>query len=105
MQKVTDTFKSIDSFGSGVGFSVKGEGTFKTGLGAVITIIIYVIVLYFGADKYGVLTSKGDTTHQEILFENVVPPTTTFLMGDIDANFAFGLWSNQFLPVHPDELT
>ena len=105
MQKVIDIFKSVDSFGSGVGFSMKGDGTFKTSFGAFLTLIIYVLVLAYGAGKYSVLTNKADTAHQEILRENVVDSNQTFLLSDIEANFAFGLWSNSFTPVHPDNFT
>ena len=94
MQKVINTFKSVDSFGSGVGFSVKGDGSFKTGLGAVITLIIYVIVGIYGFQKINVLKGRTGTAHTELLRENIIDPNETILMGDIDANFAFGLWSN-----------
>ena len=72
MQKVIDTFKSIDSFGSGVGFSIKGDGSYKTGFGAVITLIIYVIVGVYAFQKANVLEGRTDTAHTELLRENIV---------------------------------
>ena len=53
-QKKTRTTASgllskIDRFGEGVNFQIKGRDTFKTPIGALITIIVVSFIMYYGA--------------------------------------------------------
>ena len=100
MQRLFDKLKQFDKFGSGAGFTIKGSETYGTSLGLVLTLIIYTIVLIYGRQNYMKLMEKADTAHQQVLEENVVPVRQEFTLGDLEANFAFGLWSNQFQPIN-----
>ena len=105
MQKLTDRFKSLDNFGAGVGFTVKGRDTYGTGFGAVLTLFIYAVVFIYGQQNLAKLRKKQDTAHQQLTEENVVGPNEKFLMGDLGYNFAFGLWSNAFTPMNLTEIS
>ena len=63
MQKLTDRFKSLDNFGAGVGFTVKGRDTYGTGFGAVLTLFIYAVVFIYGQQNLAKLRNKQDTAH------------------------------------------
>ena len=63
MQKVLDKLKEFDKFGEGAGFTIKGSGTHGTGLGLILTLMIYVIVLIYGEQNYQKLIDMADTAH------------------------------------------
>ena len=48
MWKLFDKLKEFDKFGQGAGFTIRGGETYGTGLGLVLTLIIYIIVLVYG---------------------------------------------------------
>ena len=59
---------------------------------------IYVIVFLYGYNKYDLLINRQDTSHQSIINANEFKATDSFSLKEIEANFAFSLWSNQFVP-------
>ena len=46
-KKLHKRFKSLDSFGEGVGFTIQGDENFKTGIGAFIRIVITIVILIY----------------------------------------------------------
>ena len=63
MQRLKSKFSSIDQFGQGINFLIKGGDTFTTSLGAVVTLLIYVTVLIYGSTKFNRLKERLDTSH------------------------------------------
>ena len=57
-------FVSIDEFGSTVNFQVNGDRSLKTCCGAVVTVMLAVLALFFCVDKAMILAERGDTVHQ-----------------------------------------
>ena len=84
---------------------MKGATTYSTGFGAILTILIYSVVLVYGHLKYDKLINRQDTAHQVVTAQNVVDPTEIFKLKDINQNFAFGLWTNMFVPLNMNEIS
>ena len=60
-------------------FTVDGQDTYKSNLGAWVTIIIYSIVLVYAANKSIKLSERLDTTHhqtKEMLHSENLNPTS-----------------------------
>ena len=70
--KLTESFLSIDNFGSSVNFLVKGSTTYKTAIGAMITIIISLIFTVFGITKFLLLYGIQETKHTTLLKERII---------------------------------
>ena len=49
---VTSYFKKFDIFGSSIGFQVNGQDEFKTGLGSFFTLLVFLTVIIYGANKW-----------------------------------------------------
>ena len=49
---INDRFKSLDLFGTTVGFQIKGNDTFNTIPGAILSLFCYTIVLIYGGTKF-----------------------------------------------------
>ena len=98
MLKPAKIFKKLDSFGEGMNFTIKGRDKFKTGFGALITLLIYIVVLVYGSKKLTDLSQKQDTVHQQSKFVNEIAANQAFSLSEIGANFAFSLWSNKWVP-------
>ena len=47
MEKLKNKFKQIDQFGKGIKFSAKGQTTYKTCFGAILSVIIYSVVFVY----------------------------------------------------------
>ena len=54
---------------------MKGATTYSTGFGAILTILIYSVVLVYGHLRYGKLINRQDTAHQVVIAQNVVDTT------------------------------
>ena len=65
-----EAFKKIDAFGEGIKFTVNKQKTFSTSLGAIITLVIYVIVMIYAQLKGDILYNRLDTSHQTIINED-----------------------------------
>ena len=66
MSKIAISFKSLDAFGETIGFSVKkGQKSFKTVRGAVLSLIIYSLIVIYGITKFQVMLNREDTKFQE----------------------------------------
>ena len=63
LQKFKNQFKAVDILGSNMQFTINGEDTYKSNLGAWVTIIIYSIVLVYAANKSIKLSERLDTSY------------------------------------------
>ena len=70
MVKVSKRLKKIDMFGQGIKFTVKGQETYKTCSGAILTLLIYVIVLVYGSNRFQKFYQRQDTSHQQTRIQN-----------------------------------
>ena len=86
--KLTDRFLSIDGFGSSVNFLVKGNTTYKTAIGALITIVIFLIFTVFGVTKFLLLYGIQETKHTTLLKERIIPGDQSFNMSSTNFNIA-----------------
>ena len=98
MKRVSQSLKQLDHFGEGVKFTVKGQEAYKTFLGATITLLIYLVVMVYGSNKFNKLYHRSDTSYQQVTLESSIDVEQRFSMKELEANFAFTLFSNQFFP-------
>ena len=61
--QVSKFFKKLDVFGQGIKFTVKGEESYKTCYGAILTVLIYLIVLVYGLNRFQKFYQRQDTAH------------------------------------------
>ena len=64
--------------------------------GAVLTLIIYAIVLIYAQMKGQKLYFKQETFHQTILNKDEILQEDKFTLKELEANFALSLWANNF---------
>ena len=96
--KITKSCLSVDEFGSSVNLLVRGDSRFKTPVGALSSIIIFIIFALFGFTKFLILYGRDDTKHTSLLEKNVIPVTEVFNMSTTNFNMAVRIlpvdWSN-----------
>ena len=96
MIKLIHFFKKFDAFGSGINFTVNGGDKFNTSFGTLLTFLIYVLVTIYAQMKLSKLYYRHDTIHQTSMHEDVIKQDEIFSLKDLEANFAFSLWPNDF---------
>ena len=53
MAKLISVYKSVDKFGDSIGFKVRnGESSFKTIPGAILSLVIYLLIVIYGSTKF-----------------------------------------------------
>ena len=62
LQRLRSTLLKLDIFGEPVEFTVDGEGSRKSCLGLLLSLVIFATVLPYSFDKYKILINYGDTT-------------------------------------------
>ena len=72
MRKVYNKLKEFDKFGEAAGFTIRGSGTYGTGLGLLLTLLIYAVSLIYAKRNYEKLVERADTAHQQVVEENTV---------------------------------
>ena len=60
--KAGDFLKQFDLFGENVGFLVDGDDSFKTWPGTLFSLVIFVVVAYYGVQKFIIMKDRLDTT-------------------------------------------
>ncbi len=90
--------KSVDFFGQSIGFEVAGRGTLNSFLGALLSLSIVVITLFYATDRFETMIDYGDTTYQSVK-EDGVNGDTMFEQPQTNFNIAFELIKlNSFSP-------
>ncbi len=64
--------KSFDFFGQSIGFEVAGRGSLNSYLGALLSIIIAVLTLFYALARFETLHNYGDTAYQSVYETNVI---------------------------------
>ena len=62
LSKVRDVFKELDLFGTPVQLKVKGADSFKSTFGALLSLLLWVAVLFYGSRKWMKMYALEDTT-------------------------------------------
>ena len=61
MKRAAASVKQVDMFGKSLSFSVDGEETTTSWLGALVSLVIAAVTLGFASTKFKALRSKSDT--------------------------------------------
>ena len=77
-ENLGNIFKSVDMFGSAVGFKVKGRSVFKTAIGAIMSILILATVGTYGLVKFTKMYNKLDTSFQSSVDKQETSQNYTF---------------------------
>ena len=64
------------------------------------TVLIYGFVLVFAQTKAIKVYERSDTSHETTVNVDEIARDEVYSLKDIEANFAFGLWSNDLTKVH-----
>ena len=85
--KILDTFKSIDIYGSPVNVNYRGNSTFPTGFGSLMTLISVILLMQFaGIQLTGILTSDS----QEEMTRSVKIDVDEIALDLKENNFSLG---------------
>ena len=95
LKKIANGQKSIDIFGEKVNFNIDGADSHKSFFGAFVTIIITLIVLSYGLDKFILMTEYRDTIHQETTDTGAIDSEKVFPQSDTQVNVAFSVYDIQ----------
>ena len=66
-KKSQNLFSELDQFGKTIGFEIKGSNSYKSMLGATLTLIITVITLSYGVNKLFIMKDMRDTNFQTVV--------------------------------------
>ena len=94
-KKIANGQKSIDIFGEQVNFNIDGENSHKSFFGSFVTIIIALIVVSYGLDKFILMTEYRDTIHQETTDIGSIDHERVFLQSETKLNIAFSIYDIQ----------
>ena len=86
----------FDLFGKEIRFRTKANEEFQSRYGAVLTFLIYSLVIVYAQMKVQKLYLRTDTTHQETINRDVVPHDQKFTLQEMDFNVGIILWPNDF---------
>ena len=95
-KKLKDIFKQFDLFGKEIRFRTKSNEEFQSRYGAVLTFLIYSLVIVYAQMKVQKLYFRSDTTHQETLNRDAVPPDQKFTFKEMDFNVGITLFPNDY---------
>ena len=71
-KKLKNLFKSFDLFGKEIRFRTKANEEFQSCYGAVLTLLIYSLVLVYAQNKGYKVYHRSDTTYQDTINKDVV---------------------------------
>ena len=90
--KIRNIFTKIDFLGETIGFEVKGGNSYKSVLGAILSLGIATVVLVYGSNKYKVMHEYGGTDYQTITNARGLDNTKNFSYNETRTNIMFGLY-------------
>ena len=85
-----DKIKSFDFFGQRIGFKIAGRGSLNSYLGALLSILITILTLFYAISRFSTLKNYGDSTHQYVKETNVFTDEI-FEQSQTNFNIAFGI--------------
>ena len=90
-KKISNLFKEIDLFGEQIVFQIKGADSYKSVLGAIISVVVITIVLAYGYNKFQIMKNFEGTDYQTITNAKALNSTERFENAETHVNVAFGL--------------
>ncbi len=82
--------KSFDFFGQSIGFEIAGRGSLNSYLGALLSIVITVLTLFYAISRFETLHNFGDTSYQYV-YETNVFTDEIFEQSETNFNMAFAI--------------
>ena len=94
MARKGKSLKSIDIYGVTKGFNFKGEGSFQTYLGFVLTLFTLFIFVSYSLHRVSVFATRGDTVTRSTINYDAFDTEKLTSIDDIGLNLAFGIAKN-----------
>ena len=85
---IGDKIKSFDIFGQTVGFEFAGRSSLNSYLGALLSLCITIVTLFYAVGRFKIMLDFGDTTYQQVTEKDVMIGET-FKQEDTEFNVAF----------------
>ena len=85
---------SIDKFGESPTFQVAGRDTYPSLIGTVLTLIIVMVVIRFGINKFIIMKDRDDTKYQSVIEDRAIGPDEVLTYDQTHVN-AFILFVDQ----------
>ena len=83
--------KSLDFFGEGIGFSIEGQGTHHSWLGALLSLFAIVVTFSYALNRADTMAKFGDTSHQTTSIETEYTKDAQLTFEESKILFAFAL--------------
>ena len=62
--RLKSKFLELDQFGQSVGFEIDGSDQLRSCKGAILSLFLIIIILFYANTKFTILYNRGDTNHQ-----------------------------------------
>ena len=66
---------SIDKYGETKSFMIAGNDTYPSVFGTLITLIIFIVIVPFGFNKFIIMRDREDTNFQSTIEERAIGPS------------------------------
>ena len=91
---LNNKIKGFDSYGVPVSLNFRGEDTFKTTIGGIVSIFAFILISLYSISQASVIINRGNTTiNSNILSRNLLESKKTFDIANKD--FIIGLGGDQ----------
>ena len=95
MKKIQNKIRQLDQFGDSVGFTVKkGQSTYTTWAGAVVSLIIFALITLYGSQGFIVFIKRDDTKYETYSIAHENFKDSVYKGKDINFNVAFTVWGS-----------
>ena len=89
LQKFGRRILSIDQFGEQPGFTIDGQDSYPSCLGATLSLIIIILTLAYGTDKYFTMKDYNNTTFETVVELIEDDPDTRYKFDITNLNVAY----------------
>ena len=80
-------------FGNSASFLIDDNSSFKSVFGAIVSILVFFVIAFYGLNKALVFAERGDTTHINYTVYDELPQEKTFEFADINFNVRLTFWN------------
>ena len=95
---------AIDKYGESASFNIDGNRTFRSVYGTVISILVLLVAIPYGVNKFVVMQGRDDTSFQSITLDNNISDTEQFGYADTKLNLMFIFTDFNVKPYSKEEL-
>ena len=89
LTKISDTIMSVDKYGERASFNIAGKSTYPSILGTLVSIIVLVVVIPYGLNKFLIMKEYGDTNFMSISVKNAIDKRQEFDFDETQVNMMF----------------